>query len=1004
MKTRFLARCIAFLAALLFACSAKATPFSLYVDTGRVTLGAGAYYYPGTGVPGSIEVRNSYGYVVSGCSTTTCQFNLINGQVTGFFTVNIPSPGTYSFSFPAQNGSGVRYYTALYTLVTQGNVLVLSGGQGSWIHGEGFPYYSVPTSESTYVMALPSGPLSTLYSSGYIRVKAPLARAGHYFALEWQTVENGPTFSATTYNTAFVTNGTVVNGNAAGQLESLLVVIPTGSVPASVYDWWLRDTTANQKSAAQVVSSSNASSVLYANPSVIGLSWSQVGGSASRYFAIPDSRRYDNLGMWQSGTLTSISKGYYTLGTYSGGETGAPVPIGWFVGSAIGPIEDSSVYIGDTTTGERASNGATDARSVYAWSVDPAYAFYPTYSTQVTLHSREAGHLFAVHSKVIGGPVYSRVFTAAASGANAKLVFDVGKGLQFWVTREAENGSASQPVAPAGASASGSSWVATSNNATFGATSFFPANPARLAGALVSRPVRINAAMHGANGSNPPGRSFMVQLGDGYTTTYAPPNGAAPTYGSSIISDWNGVPFPSGTTPLPIYTFNADTDWRFDVTLRDLTSAEVFTPSDIENRIDWLAPWVAPNPGAPAGPTITLNLPLSRLPSSANFYSSFLARPDLNEPGVGNPPVRLSRTATAVGTLPNYILPGLTGLIDPFGVPIRSIEFTNPTPAVPGSFPLMDLELDDPTPITVHADTNDLRTWFAPPLPIEQLQISTSRWDHVLRLCQQNGESFPITRKQMEGNMSISADPNSTGTFQSYYFFTASTAARPGLPWYIEDLSTDPVQRRGPIGTGSMRPTDAQLTTWYHLPTPKGLTGTISTGQRMVELVWSRTGASLEGAFEIERKLTAAGGSSTGWLPVRSLPYFAGQSSADGSFIRGVDGLYHFKDAIPDSPFLDPSSAVGRIRSYRVRYKYGTPADYSTWTDEVSLAGWADADGDGLPDAWEIANFGTMDRDGTMDSDGDTQLNSYEFVNHTNPNARDTSAPGSTLIVYTPFQ
>ena len=350
-----------------------------------------------------------------------------------------------------------------------------------------------------------------------------------------------------------------------------------------------------------------------------------------------------------------------------------------------------------------------------------------------------------------------------------------------------------------------------------------------------------------------------------------------------------------------------------------------------------------------------------------------------------------------------YTVPGLPGIVGPHNVPIWTIEFANPTLDIPGSFPLIDLTLDDPTPITVSAGTNDLMTWFAPPEIVDQLQISTSRWDHVLRLCHPNGESYPITREQKEGY--IDADPNGTGTFHHYYLFKANSAARPDLPWYVEDLSTDPVQRIGPTGS-NLRPTNYELTVWYHLPAPTGLTGSLSVGHRQVEVVWSKTGASLEGAFVVERQLTDSNGP-TAWIPVRTLPFAADASFGDGVFFLEADGLYHFRDHIPDP-------TVGKVRAYRVRYQYGTPADYSEWSNVVTIAGWADTDGDGMPDAWEIAHFGSLDQDENGNKDGDTITNQggqvvpytnlAEFLGHTNPNALPAGAAGSTLIVYTPLQ
>lgn len=44
-----------------------------------------------------------------------------------------------------------------------------------------------------------------------------------------------------------------------------------------------------------------------------------------------------------------------------------------------------------------------------------------------------------------------------------------------------------------------------------------------------------------------------------------------------------------------------------------------------------------------------------------------------------------------------------------------------------------------------------------------------------------------------------------------------------------------------------------------------------------------------------------------------------------------------------------------------------------------------DSDGDGLPDAWEIAEFGSLSRDGTGDEDGDGSPNALEFQAGTKP-------------------
>jgi len=53
-----------------------------------------------------------------------------------------------------------------------------------------------------------------------------------------------------------------------------------------------------------------------------------------------------------------------------------------------------------------------------------------------------------------------------------------------------------------------------------------------------------------------------------------------------------------------------------------------------------------------------------------------------------------------------------------------------------------------------------------------------------------------------------------------------------------------------------------------------------------------------------------------------------------------------------------------------------------------------DSDDDGLPDDWEIDNFGNLDQDGTSDLDGDGLGNLDEFNAGTDPNNPDTDGDG----------
>ncbi|MCX6968855.1 MAG: alpha-amylase family glycosyl hydrolase [Verrucomicrobia bacterium] len=60
-----------------------------------------------------------------------------------------------------------------------------------------------------------------------------------------------------------------------------------------------------------------------------------------------------------------------------------------------------------------------------------------------------------------------------------------------------------------------------------------------------------------------------------------------------------------------------------------------------------------------------------------------------------------------------------------------------------------------------------------------------------------------------------------------------------------------------------------------------------------------------------------------------------------------------------------------------------------------------DTDNDGLPDAWEIANFQNLNRDGTGDADSDGLLDRTEFLFGSNPNSASSGQPLTTVAPVT---
>jgi hypothetical protein len=87
-----------------------------------------------------------------------------------------------------------------------------------------------------------------------------------------------------------------------------------------------------------------------------------------------------------------------------------------------------------------------------------------------------------------------------------------------------------------------------------------------------------------------------------------------------------------------------------------------------------------------------------------------------------------------------------------------------------------------------------------------------------------------------------------------------------------------------------------------------------------------------------------------------------------------------------DSPKIN--MATGRLGGYAYSANCGWISLSNTTahmqTDRIAAG--ADLDGDGIPDAWEIVNFGTTNINANADNDGDGSSNLNEYYAGTNPN------------------
>lgn len=109
-----------------------------------------------------------------------------------------------------------------------------------------------------------------------------------------------------------------------------------------------------------------------------------------------------------------------------------------------------------------------------------------------------------------------------------------------------------------------------------------------------------------------------------------------------------------------------------------------------------------------------------------------------------------------------------------------------------------------------------------------------------------------------------------------------------------------------------------------------------------------------------------------------------------------LPALAAFTDQGDGTGLFSWTPGSGQAGRYDITYMASDGALSASQKAAVTVCAATDSDCDGLPDAWEMAWFGTLDRDGTGDADGDGVSDRQEYLNDTNPVA--SNAPTVPVI------
>lgn len=104
-----------------------------------------------------------------------------------------------------------------------------------------------------------------------------------------------------------------------------------------------------------------------------------------------------------------------------------------------------------------------------------------------------------------------------------------------------------------------------------------------------------------------------------------------------------------------------------------------------------------------------------------------------------------------------------------------------------------------------------------------------------------------------------------------------------------------------------------------------------------------------------------------------------------------------FTDQGDGSALFDWMPSIGQAGSYSITFKASDGGLTDTQRVAFTIRSIIDTDGDGMNDLWEMAHFGTLDRDGSGDVDGDGISDLIEYLAGSDPTAEDL-APTVPII------